>query len=102
MPNGNSARFISLKCCMPNGIPTIVRHSTSPSARCVRAMGIPPTNHHITFIIRFKQPPMELGEGMAEDPNGRRAIADSFRVCNPNGMPMIVTDRKSTRLNSSH
>lgn len=88
-PKGNRASLISLKCCIPNGIPTIVIQNTTPQARCVNAIGMPPTNHQITFIIPARQP-----DGKPESsicvPNGQRATIASFKVWSPKGMPMIV------------
>lgn len=53
-------------------------------------MGIPPTNHHITFISPARQP-----EGKPVStilvPKGHNAKAASFMVCRPNGIPIIVS-----------
>jgi hypothetical protein len=32
-PNGHNASTLSLKACTPNGMPTMVRHNTSPATR---------------------------------------------------------------------
>lgn len=89
LPKGKRARRMSLKCWMPKGRPMMVTEKIMPQTRCVRAIGIPPTNHHITFIMPARQP-----DGQPEltmfVPKGHIATAASFMVCSPNGMPMMV------------
>lgn len=88
-PKGMNARPASLKCCSPNGIPIMVMQNSSPRPMCVRAIGIPPTIHHITFISRLRQP-LEVGDSVTAVPNGVKATTASFIVCNPKGIPTIV------------
>ncbi len=88
-PKGNKASFISLKCCIPKGMPTMVMQKKIPHSKWVRAIGNPPTIHHITFMIPARHP-----EGHEPSvifvPNGHNATFASFSVCNPKGIPMMV------------
>ncbi len=89
LPNGVNASPASLKCCTPNGKPIMVTQNSRPSPMWVSAMGMPPTNHHITFINRFRHP-LDVGTGTTLVPNGIRATCASLMVCRPNGMPIMV------------
>lgn len=89
LPKGNRASFISLKCCIPKGIPTMVMQNTTPHNRCVKAIGTHPTNHHITFMIPARQPDGHV-PSVIFVPKGHRATFASLSVCSPNGIPMMV------------
>ena len=71
-------------------IPIIVMHSNKPKNKCVRQIQKPPTTIQITFIIRQRQPP-ELPLSVTLLPKGHRASIPNFSVCNPKGIPIIVT-----------
>lgn len=81
---------MSLKCCMPKGIPIIVMHRSRPKPRWVRAMGMPPKNHHMMFMIPARHPD---GHPLLEIavPKGHKATVASFIVWQPKGMPIIVS-----------
>lgn len=79
-----------LKCCRPKGIPIIVIHSSNPKNRCVRQIQKPPKKIQITFMTKHRQPP-EFPLSVTWLPKGQRASIPNFNVCNPKGMPIIVT-----------
>ena len=56
LPKGKRARRMSLKFCLPKGMPMIVIHNMTPHKRCVSAIAKPPTNHQITFMMSAKHP----------------------------------------------
>ena len=89
LPNGFNAIAVSLKCCIPNGIPIIVMHSRSPKKACVKAIQMPPHNSQRTFIRIYRHPDA-LEWTRVSRPNGQIARAPIFRVCIPKGMPTIV------------
>ena len=89
LPNGVSANAANLKCCMPNGMPMMVIHSTMPKPRWDRLIQIPPKNIHKIFMVNERQPP-ELGQLITFFPNGIRASILIFNVCRPKGMPIMV------------
>lgn len=89
LPNGNNAKRISLKCCIPKGIPIMVIQKNIPHAKWVRAIGKPPTNHHITFIMPARHPDGQPSR-LTFVPKGHNATMASFIVCRPNGIPIIV------------
>lgn len=91
LPNGVSARPASLKCCNPNGMPIIVIHNKAPNSRCDRQIHTPPIKNQIMFMIKVRQPGSASGLGTTSFPKGHNTNVASFRVCNPNGMPIIVT-----------
>ena len=91
-PKGVRDNPAILKCCLPNGMPIIVMQSIKPKKKCVRHMTNPPHNNHIIFMRIFKQPP-ELPLSVTVLPNGHNASSASFKVCNPNGIPIIVIIR---------
>ena len=89
-PKGAKANFANLKCCLANGSPIMVMAKTIPSRTCVRLIHILPIKNHITFIANEKQPDL-LGMSVIFAPKGHSISTASFSVCNPNGMPIIVT-----------
>lgn len=91
-PKGKRASRISLKCCLPKGMPMIVILNTTPQKRCVKAMANLPRNHQITFMMPAKQPDGKLVLPIRV-PNGHRATCASLMVCTPKGMPMMVIIR---------
>jgi hypothetical protein len=67
-----NARFINLKCCMPNGIPTIVIQKSKPKIRCVRAIQTPPHTNQRIFMMVDRQPVLE-DVSVIFTPNGASA-----------------------------
>lgn len=65
-------------------------HSSTPNMICDKAIQKPPNIIHITFIIVLRHPD-EFSVVTTRLPKGHMASIPSFRVCNPNGMPTIVT-----------
>lgn len=88
-PNGVKARPISLKCCIPKGIPTIVMQKSMPSIKCCRHISIPPVNIQIILKRVLKQPD-DCSLYSTSCPNGTKASTPSLKSCNPNGIPIIV------------
>lgn len=91
-PNGENARFINLKCCLPNGIPTIVIHNRMPKNRCVSAIQKPPNISQMIFIMVDKQPVLEE-VSVILTPKGARPTNANLKHCSPNGIPTIVRQR---------
>ena len=89
-PNGISASFASLKCCMPKGIPIIVMKKTPPITRCSIANGIPDTSSQITFRKREPAPPPYC----TSFPNGKKLSCANLKHCIPTGIPMIVMHQR--------
>ena len=56
---------------------------------------MPPTMNHNTFMKMLRQPGSD-GFHFTSVPNGHIATRHNFKLCNPNGIPMIVIIR--TRL----
>jgi hypothetical protein len=51
LPNGLRAIAVSLKCCIPKGIPIIVIHSKTPKNACEMAIHRPPVRSQMIFMI---------------------------------------------------
>lgn len=94
LPNGVSATAISLKCCMPNGMPIIVMHNITPKNRCSSIIHTPPQKNHNTFINRDKHP-LFVADFTVVEPKGHRESIPSLKHCMPNGIPIIVIIRIS-------
>lgn len=90
MPKGKRARRISLKFCLPKGMPIIVIQKITPQKRCVRAMANPPKNHQMTFMMPARQPDGKPPLLSTYVPKGQSATCASLMVCRPNGIPMMV------------
>ena len=75
---------------MPNGMPTSVMQKTMPKAMWVRHIQTPPTMNHNMFMKRFRHPVCELVSWILE-PNGQSASSPIFMLCQPKGMPMMVS-----------
>lgn len=71
-------------------MPIMVMQNNIPNPICDKAIGIPPINNQITFIIKHMQP-LDEGESNIFVPKGTKATRASFMVCNPNGMPIMVS-----------
>jgi hypothetical protein len=89
LPKGVKARFISLKCCLPKGMPIMVRHSRMPKSKWVRAIQIPPHKSHIMFIIVDRQPVLE-DVSVIFTPKGARPTKANLKHWRPNGIPTMV------------
>jgi hypothetical protein len=89
LPNGFSAIAVSLKCCIPNGIPIIVMHKSNPKMAWVKAIQMPPQRSQRTFIKMYRHPDA-LEWTRVSRPKGQIARAPILRVCIPKGMPAIV------------
>ena len=50
---------------------------------------MPPTKNHSTFMKMLRQPGCD-SRHFTFVPNGQMASIPSFRLCKPNGMPMMV------------
>lgn len=89
MPNGEKARFINLKCCLPKGIPTIVRHNKIPKNKCVNAIQKPPQNNQRIFIMVDRQPVLEE-VSVILTPKGARPTKANLIHWRPKGIPIMV------------
>lgn len=92
LPKGLKAIAVSLKCCIPNGIPIIVMHRSMPNMAWVAAIQSPPVRSHNTFINMYRHPE-DLECMRVSLPKGQMASAAIFRVWIPKGMPTIVIIR---------
>jgi hypothetical protein len=79
LPKGLKAIAVSLKCCMPKGIPIMVMQSNKPKTACVNAIQIPPVRSQITFIKIYRHPD-DLSCTLVSRPNGQIASDAIFRV----------------------
>lgn len=88
-PKGNNASFMSLKCCFPKGMPTIVIQKNIPHSKWVKAIQKPPTKNHIIFITRLRHPD-EDSSSVIVFPNGHKANIPNLIHWIPKGIPIIV------------
>jgi len=79
----------SLRCWAANGIPIMVMASKRAKIRWVNAIHIPPSNIHKMFISVLTQPDARSLK-IASLPKGQSAREASFKVCKPNGIPIMV------------
>jgi len=92
LPKGENARVISLKCCLPKGIPIMVMQNSSPKSRCVRAIQKPPKISQMMFIAIDRQPVFkELFVILT--PNGARPTIANLKHWMPKGIPIMVRHR---------
>lgn len=94
MPNGENARFISLKCCLPNGMPIMVIQNNKPKNKCVSTIQKPPKISQITFIIVERQPVFEE-VSVILNPKGASPTTANLKHCMPKGIPTMVRHRIS-------
>ena len=99
-PNGVNAKDASLKCCLANGIPTIVMPRRIPIRMCERLIQTPPIRIQIKFIKVDN--PEDFSWVSIFLPKGQRANLASFIVCNPNGIPMMVIIRRRLAIKYSN
>ena len=81
-----------MKCCRPNGMPTIVMQNRIPKKRCVSAIQRPPNINQIIFIMVDKQPVLEE-VSVILTPKGARPTKANLKHCSPNGIPTMVRQR---------
>src|SRR5690348_18219920 len=62
----------------------------------------PPRSTLFPYTTLFRSPIQPLGFSLAHVAGGRFRVRVGVFVMAPEGVPMLVADRKSTRLNSSH
>lgn len=86
-PKGINPSWANLKCCKPNGIPTMVRQNIRPITRWPRANSQPNTSSQI--ILSINPPAPKLPKIIAR-PNGHSTNPAILKHCKPNGMPMTV------------
>lgn len=80
---------MSLKCCNPNGIPTIVIQKNKPNRRWVSTIQIPPNTSQIIFITVDKQPTLDE-VSVILTPNGAKPTIANLKHWIPNGIPTMV------------
>jgi hypothetical protein len=88
-PKGASASEASLKCCLPNGIPIMVRQNNSPNKRCDNAVHNPPVSIHKILNKIYRQPLLLLCVTTSR-PKGQITNPAILKHCNPKGMPIMV------------
>ena len=93
LPNGVKANAISLKCCLPKGIPIMVMQNSKPKKRCVSATHTPPQTIQRIFKSVYRHPVLADVWVMAV-PKGVREAMASLNSWTPKGIPIIV--RQST------
>ncbi len=68
-PNGNNESFAILKCCIPNGIPTMVMQQTRPKTRWVNAISHQPKIAQRMLNASVRQPSVDFDRSTSR-PNG--------------------------------
>jgi hypothetical protein len=91
-PKGVKARFISLKCCLPKGIPIMVMQKRRPKNKWVKAIQKPPKTIQMMFIMVERHPVLEE-VSVIFTPNGANPTIANLKHCSPKGMPMMVRQR---------
>ena len=91
-PKGVNARFISLKCCLPKGMPMMVMQNKIPNNRWVRAIQKPPHNSQIIFMMVDKHPVLD-DVSVIFTPKGARPTIANLKHWMPKGIPTIVKQR---------
>ena len=89
-PKGINANFISLKCCLPKGIPIIVIQRITPQDKCSSESGIPVVSSQMIFKIREGVPPPKL----TSFPNGKKERLANLKHCIPIGIPIMVIHQR--------
>jgi len=93
-PKGEKARFISLKCCLPKGIPTMVRHNSTPKKRWVSTIQKPPEISQMIFI-KVERQPVLLEVSVILTPKGAKPTNANLKHCKPHGIPTMVRHKMS-------
>ena len=83
-----------MKCCLPNGMPTIVIHKSIPKNKCVSAIHTPPQKNQIIFITVDKQPVFDE-VSVILTPNGASPTIANLKHWSPKGIPIMVRQRIS-------
>ena len=91
-PNGIKAILANLKCCNPNGIPTIVIHHNNPKKQDVNANSQPNINIQITFSKKFPTP----FEKTTSLPKGQKTNEAYLKHWMPAGMAIIVQQQTTS------
>ena len=81
-----------MKCCVPKGIPIIVRQKSNPKTKWVSAIQKPPKTSQIIFIIVDRQPVFE-DVSVILTPKGASPTNANLKHCKPKGIPIIVKQR---------
>ena len=92
-PKGVKHIDISLKCCLPKGIPMMVMQSSRPNIRWVRAIHRPPHSIHRILSRVVKQPvfcPLALALSTIFNPKGAKVAMPILMHCIPKGIPTMV------------
>ena len=92
-PKGNKATRMSLKCWIPNGMPTIVIQKSNPQPRWLNAIQMPPIKNQITFMMISRQLRLPSSTTVVWL-KGKRATNPILKTCNPKGIPMMVQHNK--------
>ena len=79
----------SLKCCSPQGIPTMVQQRIRPNVTCVSAISHQPNNIQRILNTTCMQQ-ASLPVGTRSWPKGQRANSPILKSCTPKGIPTIV------------
>ena len=90
-PTGNSANLACLKCCIPNGIPTMVKQKIIPKDTSSITITKPP-NTSQTRLIKSDEPLLLNSISL---PKGAAAIVANLKHWFPMGSPIIVIDHKT-------
>ena len=90
-PTGKRANLACLKCCIPNGIPTMVKQKMIPKDTSSMTITNPPSTNH-TIFIKSDEPLLLNSISL---PKGAAAIVANLKHCFPMGNPIIVIDHKT-------
>ena len=88
-PKGASDRPAILKCCLPNGMPIIVMHSSNPKMIWQPHAHRPPNISHSMFSGMYMHP-LGYCASRTSEPKGQRHSNPILNVCIAIGMPIIV------------
>ena len=90
-PTGKRANLACLKCCIPNGIPTMVKQKMIPKDTSSMTITNPPSTSH-TIFMKSDEPLLLNSISL---PKGAAAIVANLKHCLPMGNPIIVIDHKT-------
>ena len=89
LPNGARESLAILKCCLANGMPMMVMKSNTPKKICISQAHKPPKIIQMILSGKVMQL-LGLSQSLTSAPNGHRQSKPILKVCNANGMPMMV------------
>ena len=78
-----------LKCCNPQGIPTMVQQRIKPKIRCVSAISHQPNKIQSTLNTTCRQLPLSAF-GTKSRPKGQSDNTPILNSCTPKGIPITV------------